>query len=519
MGLPQLAVSEKASLNPMGEPRSPTRWPHALGSAALVAGTGVTLAVLLLEGAWSSSTLVVAALGGMGLLLLLARLGSVHRLLVLLLFLSASLDISKAIVPPLDRFYAPGLYITLAQAVLILWTVLWMGKRLVIERSALPFTRLDGWALAFLALNWWGALRSPAGGLAIASAVAYSLCVLAFYMVSHALRSMDDVRLALRGLLVTFVAQAVFTAAQMIKRAPIPVPGLKVSDLSAMTVSLGESGAFRPFGLFDHPNTLADYVIWLLLPALALVLLGRQRIAARVWWIALLTALASTGMLLATLSRGGWAATLLGAAVIAVIYTRRGLLGRRHAALAAAGAVTALLTVAAVYPQVFLRLTEPDGRSTESRLLLNDQAFKIIGKHPLLGVGLGGYNESAFNNIPSSWADVSIEYHEALLHLVVHNSYLLTAAELGIPGAIAWALLLMAMARQGWPVAQWRQPATFALGVGLAGAVIAHMLYLASDNYYIDIRIFILWLAAGLLQALTLLEKRPTPGTTEAAWR
>ncbi|PXW96199.1 O-antigen ligase-like membrane protein [Sphaerotilus hippei] len=484
----------------MSRPSRPLRWLLPLLSGC----AGLLLAGLLLQGAWESPLLIAAALGALALPLLRVGLGSGRRLLIGLFFLSAAFDISKAIVPPLDRFYSPGLYLTPAHLLLLAWALVWgIGER-ARRREALPLTGLDRAALGFLLLIWWAALRAPAGLLALASAVAYSLAVLAFYVVSHALRSAADVRLAVQAVLTGFVLQAAVTAAQMVKRGPIEIPGIKVSDLSAMTVGLGGGSAFRPFGLFNHPNVMADYVLWLLLPAAAVWLLGAGRLRPAVRQGALAVALAAAAMLLASLSRGGWAAAVLGAVVAATMMARRGLLGRRHAIAALLLLIAAAGTVAVVYPEVFLRLTEPDGRSTESRLLLNDQAFMIIAHHPWLGVGLGGYNEAAQAHIPASWADISPDYQRALSHLVVHNSYLLTAAELGLPGALAWALLLLAMLRQAWPLAQWRQPGTFALAAGLAGALAAHLLYLASDNYYVDIRIFLLWLAAGVLQALRL---------------
>ncbi len=481
--------------------------PGRIGSVLTTTFVGlmcVAMSALLLEGAWSSITLAVGVMIALRVQVLFAKLGSIRRLMMFLLFMCASLDINKAVDPPLEQFYSPGLYITLAQAIVILWTLLWIGQRLLVERRGLPVTKLDLVAFAFLSWTWISTTYSPSGHLATSSAVAYTLCVLGFYVVSHSLTDATDLRLAIRGMVFTFLAQAGFSAAQMVKKGPIEVPGLKVFSMASMNVGYGETSAFRPFGLFDHPNTMADYVLWLILPALALVLMGRDRIARGVWWWALFVLVVGTAMLLASLSRGGWASLVLGVIVLAVVYARQGLLTRRHAVVAGGLIVLGLLAVALVYPQVFLRLTEPDARSLESRALLNDQAFAIIRDFPLFGTGLGGYNWMAPSHIPSSWADVSPDYHKMLLQLVVHNSYLLTAAELGIPGAIAWFLLLVLMARQAWPVRQWGSPAYMALGMGLGAAIVAHILYLASDNYYIDIRIAQLWLACGTLQALTL---------------
>ncbi|MEO8298140.1 MAG: O-antigen ligase family protein [Burkholderiales bacterium] len=483
-------------------------WPWlGLGAVLLIAGA---LAQLLLGAAGESATPAVAAVAVLAGLVCLALFGSLRRFLIFLLFFTTALDMSKAVVAPEPPFFSPGLYLTVAQAVLLVWALLWLFDHAVRQRRRLPLSGLDALALLFLAVVWLQALRSPAGGIALAGALAYSLGVLGYYVVSHALVSLADVRLALKGVVAVFVLQAVFVALQMAAHAPIVLPGIKVAG-GDMMLALGDAAAFRPIGLFNHPNVMADYVLWLLLPALALVLMGRRRIAAGVWWLALAVLGVGGAMLLLSMSRGGWAAFVLGALVLGKVYWRCRLIGRRHLLAAAGLLAAALMAVALVYPQVFLRLTEPDSRSTESRVLLAEQALNIIRAEPLLGVGFGAYNRAAHDHIPSAWADVSADYQTALLQLVVHNQYLLTAAELGLPALLLWLLLLLGMAGQAWPLSQWQQPGLFALGTGLGAALIAHMLYLASDNYYVDIRIFQLWLAAGLLQALRLQARQVEP--------
>jgi hypothetical protein len=54
------------------------------------------------------------------------------------------------------------------------------------------------------------------------------------------------------------------------------------------------------------------------------------------------------------------------------------------------------------------------------------------------------------------------------------------------------------------PWSAWRDPGAFALAAGLSGALVTQLLFLASDNFYADVRIFMIWLTAGTLQALCL---------------
>jgi len=184
--------------------------------------------------------------------------------------------------------------------------------------------------------------------------------------------------------------------------------------------------------------------------------------------------------------------------------------GRRLAGWALAAGVAGALVVAA-YPQLVLRLTEPDSRSTESRLLLTDQALAIIRANPWTGVGYGAYNRAAFEYVGPAFATVSEDYQQQLRKLVVHNHYLLLAAELGLPAMGLFMLLLWRFIRLPWPLRRFDDPATLALAVGLSASLAGQALFLSSDNYYVDLRLFLLWLTVGVLHATVRL------GTSKAA--
>ena len=162
-------------------------------------------------------------------------------------------------------------------------------------------------------------------------------------------------------------------------------------------------------------------------------------------------------------------------------------------------------------------MTAPDDRSTESRLLLNDQAFVIIQAHPWFGVGYAGYNRAAYEYIAPAFGRVSQEYQQALLQLVVHNHYLLIASELGLPAMVFFGYLLLCMVAMPRPWGAWRDPTAFALAAGLSGALVTQVLFLASDNFYADIRLFMIWLTAGTLQALCLQQRRDLASVAEPA--
>ena len=144
-----------------------------------------------------------------------------------------------------------------------------------------------------------------------------------------------------------------------------------------------------------------------------------------------------------------------------------------------------------------------------------DQALLIIKRNPVLGVGLGGYNRAAQNNIPESFSTLSVWFQDELLKGVVHNKYLLVASEQGLIGLGLLLYLLWRYFRLGIIKRHWARPVHFALALGLSGALAGQLVFFLFDHFYADIRISLLWLFLGLYHALVKMDQRML--TQEAA--
>lgn len=483
--------------------------------ALLLAGLAVGVVVTGVAMASASTAPLVLMMGAFAGISVALMMRSLRRPLLAALFFLAPVDISKAIIAPLTSryfpagpYFSPGLYISLAQMVLLLLVAVWLGRRVVLERRMPPVTALDAMAFAYLAFIWMRSIGTPQGLLSIGTAASYSLAVLGFYVVSHVIKDRADLRLAMWSSLGILALTMLWVGAQAVVKSPLLLPGAKgVAD--GAVVSLGSApNVFRPAGFMSHPNALAHYLVIVLPIGLAVVLMGLRRLSGRTWLLALTVTFGASVTLLVTLSRGGWAASVLAGLVVVSLYAWKKVLSvRQLCGLALAGVLGAAVLVA-VYPNILLRLTAPDSRSLESRVLLADMAYTIIKAHPLAGVGFGEFNRAAYQQSPPLFANVSTAYQLQLHQLVVHNHYLLFAAELGVPAVMFFVYLLWRFARQAMPLERWRNPTDLALAVGLTGSMVAQAFFLNSDNYYTDIRVFLLWLSAGVLQALTLVAER-----------
>lgn len=498
------------------EPRGSRAFAAAVRGVVVIT-SGLTVGSALV--ASGSPAIGVVATLALGIAAILLFRQQSTRGLLFLAFMAAPVDISKSLIGPINGVLvpdAPGLSASAMDLAMFGWAGLWLWQRLVVERRAIEWSRADGIALAFLAWIWLEAFRSPAGSLALATALAYSKFVVVFFVLSHAIRTPRDWRTVMLGCTVIFGIEVAHVAAQVLTQSPLPLPGAKLPE-TASVVNLGSEGsAFRPMGFFNHPNALANYLVLLLPTPLCLVLLGRRRLSRRGWWLALAMLGSGSAMLALTLSRGGWVAFGLAAAACAAMCWRAGAISGRQVRLGALGLVILVVAVIASTPRLLLRLTEPDSRSLESRSLLVGQATEMIRDRPLIGVGFGGYYRASRDYSAPGFAIVSPEYQQALRRLVVHNHYLLLAVELGVPGALVFVALMLYLVAGVRPLRTWHDPGRFALAVGLASGLLGNLVFLSSDNYYADIRMALLWIVAGLLQAACLERREATRQPTSA---
>ena len=204
---------------------------------------------------------------------------------------------------------------------------------------------------------------------------------------------------------------------------------------------------------FETPAALAALINLALLPALAHALWGPRASPGR--FIALTVLLAG---LMAAASRGGWIGLLIGLAVALVVFRGR-LPAARNAVVVAAtvffaaglvivvrllGALLAGRTVSmgerswAGLPGLFLAPSSLQVDSSLSRLELYALAIDRIGQDVLLGQGYLSFAqmlEAGRARVPS--------YGAENVTFFVHNDYLQTLLELGVPGLGALLALVL----------------------------------------------------------------------------
>lgn len=229
---------------------------------------------------------------------------------------------------------------------------------------------------------------------------------------------------------------------------------------------VGPMGAARATALFETPATYAAVLNLLLVPALACMLVGRRGKA-----LAAVSALLAAAVFAAD-SRGGFLA--LGAGVgLAVLLAHRArlLMPRGVAAVLAAIAVGWLTATALQSLPVSSGEMPPSAAerkaSSVSRLELYTQSWDAWREQPLIGTGYLTFRytlEQGRANVPS--------YGASNVTWFVHNDYLQSLQELGVPGLLAflgltWLAPLLAYRRLP-RLAETERPAVAASAAALA---------------------------------------------------
>lgn len=214
------------------------------------------------------------------------------------------------------------------------------------------------------------------------------------------------------------------------------VAGLAVTSLYLIRewVTHRNVPGFRPGWVAGDPNYFSVAAVLALPVGLLLWRHWPSRAIRWLWGLALLVIFVADGL---AASRGGFLG-LLGAGLF-LIWRRP---EYRKPALAG---LLLLVPLILVLPQSPLRRfqhpTRGDREAVTTREKVWRAGWRMIQRNPILGVGLGNYKyvvqryEAANRPLPGIW--MPGEGPE----LIAHNTYIELAAELGLPGFIAWFCL------------------------------------------------------------------------------
>jgi putative inorganic carbon (HCO3(-)) transporter len=258
----------------------------------------------------------------------------------------------------------------------------------------------------------------------------------------------------------------------------------------------------RVSGTLGQPNALAMFMNEYMLIGIFVAVVEQNTL--RRLMLAIAVGLAVVAEIF-TASRGGWLSLGVAFVLCAVLWRVR----HGHGVVSSAALVS--LLGSAVFGLLFIasesfrnRLTQDDMGTAEVRIPLMEVAENMIAANPVFGVGLNHYTyymaeyDRTFDAIASNYA------------LPVHNTFMILAAEIGIPGA-ALAVGLMLLTLQRALSVFWRTSDGIiaALSLGSFGGILAWMIHNTVDptSIYAD---YPFWTLAALVLVMDRLSRKPS---------
>jgi len=274
-------------------------------------------------------------------------------------------------------------------------------------------------------------------------------------------------------------------------------------------------GTFRGANIAGDPNFYSALQVVALPLILALAAWSRPLPRLVLYGIAAVAAVSIP----ASLSRGGMVALLVVVLLVAAS-PARGLFGTIRQKLAVYAGVAVIMAAVVAYAgddlanRFALLASDPSGGAGRADLAL--AAAHGFSEHPVAGLGYGGFVTSSFallRDTPGVFLLAHLRYQD-YPGQQVHNTYLESLVELGVPGLLLFLALLLAAARSLVRSARRARATGDRFVEGVATALLIGLAAFSVSSFTISTETSrVLWLLIGLSLALSAMTAPPSVRT------
>jgi O-antigen ligase len=260
----------------------------------------------------------------------------------------------------------------------------------------------------------------------------------------------------------------------------------------------------RATGTMGHVNQQAMFHTLITFPLIVFLMVRNW-----LWrWVGRAVMAASFCAILLTFSRTAWISCVLAAAVIVLVAWRYGRISRGQWLSLCGGFLLVSILASAFAPLIVDRLFTGDDGASASRIRMATLAVSHIADHPLTGVGPGNFINARLDEFPAQWAsgvwlprgrsyyprnlaglelyDVEIAGRWYYFPGVVHNTFLVVSAELGLVGLGLFLWFEWRVFKAALKVLRSRDALVWWAGLGLLSAFIATQTEFMFDLFYDD---------------------------------
>ncbi|PIY95631.1 MAG: hypothetical protein COY66_06245 [Candidatus Kerfeldbacteria bacterium CG_4_10_14_0_8_um_filter_42_10] len=297
-------------------------------------------------------------------------------------------------------------------------------------------------AISFLSIYWsWN------GGLALYGFIKLSEGIILFWFIIKSSFNFTKISIAYvsAAVLQSLIGIYQFVFQNSFGSKWLGMSNLEIAASGTSVIETGTGRFLRAYGSFPHPNILAGFLLVGLFLVIGLYLQTKNK-ERRSLALAGLAVIAAG--FFCSFSRAAW--LTLG---ISLFFLLGAMNPKRHFSewhrpiLKLVGIIaTVFLVFFILYPQTIITRFSFNERleelSLSQRANYYQDAFSLIKKHPVSGVGLNNYTLAVNYEIDSALAGQ--EYQP------VHNVYLLVLAELGVFGVLIFLFLIFQILKESW---------------------------------------------------------------------
>lgn len=402
-----------------------------------------------------------------------------------LFFFSLPIIANKNLMPPIyPHIGGPSsIYLSFYDFPLLMLYLLLIPTGIVFKKVNLSLSKEAFFMLGIICISILSMINSANFSLSLYEILRLIIMFMVFMYISKNVSSIDDIKCFIVPMLAGLLFASLIGIAQFFG---IWILGLRF---------LGQEGAqsFRSISrvgsTLGHPNSFAIYLGYFLPITVGIFFLNLRKIYKLITSI-----IFSLGLLvlILTLTRAGWAGFILAVIVFLLLGLRARIFSIREA-LFILSILVLLLGIIMVffYNGIFVRLFTYDYGSAASRIPLMRIALNMIKEHPLIGVGSNNYFE------------VMRSYGYSNINNVVHNSYLLIAAQIGIPGLLFFLSFVVLIYKKGLSLIFSKSRLCQCLSIGILAGLSSMLIQLTVENFSITHQLFfIFWILSGLIVAM-----------------
>ncbi len=310
-----------------------------------------------------------------------------------------------------------------------------------------------------------------------------SRAILVFFVVLTRISTRDDVIQFTKGVLYALGLQA-FVGVWQWQIGPVTIPFFNITNTWRATGMIGVANAYGSYLAAIAPLAIRASLFLNIKPK----------------WMWHIISVFSIGALLATYTRGAWLAFAASMIIFFYLDFTKKKLSQRQMLLLVVVVLAGSVFISLKYGHVITHRMEDSTEAItsdnkHSRMGLAKDASRIIRENPVMGTGLNNYRYHADE--------------ETMGTRIVHNTYLLVAAQQGLPGGILFALMNLIIMIFGFKILKSKDPVLYHIGAaGLAGMFAFLLYYMVAPDYRLVILKLQHWRALAMIVAMLGVEER-----------